>query len=286
MRHILRALAFSLALILAIPATAVGVVVGIIAALPLIADFVPLKVDRLLLTDGVRQVELQGMAHLASPSFYAEIRNHVARRRSEGWMVFYEEIQEEPGQQSAGMSEVLGRLGTEWPPSPSVQQQHPYEVMAPILDDGLVLQNNATLLGPPGPDVRNVDVTMSQLLAALPSPTASRTGAPSRSDQGAAIDLIEARQMFDEMPGWAQDRVKAALQIVLAVSASGEYAQQILPSAITSMREEMVAKAIEAEEDRNILVLYGQVHVNEVVGRLIRHGAPWRLKSVGRLAAF
>src|SRR3712207_4274165 len=110
---------------------------------------------------------MQGMAHVATPEFYQNVAELVARRRAEGWLVFYEEVRNDLGQGNQGFSELLRRLGAEWSPRDDVAD-HRYEFLAPVVGEGLVLQDNAAILGQPGPEVRNVDVTLSELLAALP----------------------------------------------------------------------------------------------------------------------
>ena len=261
--------------VMAVSASVIGLGVATIAALPLIAERMPLELSRLVVADGRRQVEMQGMAHLASPAFFQEVAAHVAARREQGWLVFYEEVRNDLDNPRQGVAEVLGRLGAEWDASGA---QHPYELLAPILGEGLVLQDNAALLGRPGADVRNVDVSMSQLLATLP---------PSPPDaEREPVDLAEARTLFDGLPPWVQVRIRAAVRIALATSTSGEFVQRVLPAAITSERETLVVATIRAEPERNILVLYGQAHVDAMWRRLQAADPGWRIVSDRTLRAF
>jgi hypothetical protein len=247
---------------------------GLVAALPVIAESMPLELSRTVLTDGKRQVEMQGMAHLGEPRFYKEIADLVAERRAAGWLVFYEEVRPDIDDPKAGLADVLNRLGAEWNPSDS---RHPYEIMGGLLGDDLMLQNNREMLGPPGPDVRNVDVTLSQLLASLP---------PESEGAGKDIDLSEIRRLFDEAPGWVQSRIRAAIRIALSVSSSGDLARDQLPPALTTQREELVVKAILDEPDRNILVLYGQAHISGFRRKLDAANPDWRLVSENTIRAF
>ncbi|WP_448204615.1 hypothetical protein [Azospirillum sp. sgz302134] len=253
-------------------------VAGLVAALPVIADHLPLQLSRIVVTDGQRQVEMQGMVHVARPAFYQEIAAHVAERRREGWLVFYEEVRPDSGSSPNGVADVLRRLGADWNPE---SKQHPYEMMAGVIGEGLVLQDNRALLGPPGPEVRNVDVTLSQLLAALP-PEELSAGAPERE----TVDLAEARRQFAALPAWAQRRVQAVVRIMLAATASGNVARDMLPEALTTLREDKVAKAILAEPGRNILILYGQVHIGHIRALLAAADPNWHALSFTTLRAF
>ena len=78
-----------------VPVTIVGLGVATVTTPPLIASAVPLEMSRVLLTDGVRNVELVGMVHIAPPEFYRDIAELVSRRRSEKWLVFYEEVSDD-----------------------------------------------------------------------------------------------------------------------------------------------------------------------------------------------
>ena len=260
--------------------------VGVVAALPVIADHVPLKLSRIVIDDGARRVEMQGMVHVALPDFYREIAAHVAERRREGWLVFYEEVRPDAGSSPEGIADVLRRLGADWKPD---SKQHPYEMMAGIIGDGLVLQDNRALLGPPGPDVRNVDVTLSQLLAALPPEEPAGKGKGDGQDgaeEEDAIDLAQLRQEFAALPGWAQRRVQAGVRIMLALTASGSTVRDMLPPALTTLREEKVVKAIRDEPTRNILILYGQVHIGHIRDMLAQADPKWRTVSSESLRAF
>lgn len=260
--------------VIAVSASAIGLGAATVAALPLIAEHMPLELSRLVLTDGRRQVEMQGMAHLAAPAFFREVAAHVAARREQGWLVVYEEVRNDLDNQRQGVADVLGRLGAEWDAS---AVQHPYELLGPILGEGLVLQDNAAILGRPGTDVRNVDVSMSQLLRSLPpSPDADRE----------PVDLAEARALFDGLPPWVQARVRAAVRIALATATSGEFVQRVLPAALTAEREKLVVATIRAEPERNILVLYGQAHVDAMRRQLQAAGPGWRVVSQRTLRAF
>ncbi|MBP2291527.1 hypothetical protein [Azospirillum rugosum] len=265
----------------------VVVTAGVVAALPVIADHVPLQLSRLVVSDGKRQVEMQGMVHVAKPDFYREIAAHIAQRRREGWLVFYEEVRPDEGSSPAGVADVLRRLGANWNPD---SKQHPYEMMAGIIGNGLVLQDNRALLGPPGPDVRNVDVTLSQLLAALPpeEPAGGKGDADGTGDGGEedAVDLAQVRQQFAALPGWAQRRVQAGVRIMLATTASGTMVRDMLPPALTTLREDKVVKAIRDEPGRNILILYGQVHIDHIRSMLAQADPNWRTISSTSLGAF
>lgn len=254
----------------------VTLAVGAVAALPVIADHIPLELSRVVMSDGRRQVEMQGMVHVAKPDFYSGIARHIAQRRQEGWLVFYEEVRPDGASSSAGVADVLRRLGADWNPD---SRQHPYEMMAGLLGEGLVLQDNRALIGPPGPDTRNVDVTLSELLAALPPEN------PDGADRE-TVDLAQLRDEYGSLPGWVQRRVQAAIRIMLATTASGSMARDVLPPALTTLREEKVVNAIRAEPDRNILILYGQVHIGHIQTMLKDSDARWRTVSSKAIQAF
>lgn len=274
MKRILRTILIAAGLLVA---TIAVLVTATVAALPTIADHVPLELSRDLVTDGRRTVEMQGMVHVAHPAFYREIADLVAQRRREGWLVFYEEVRPDHGPSPEQVAEVLRRLGANWNPE---SHQHPYEMVAGIIAEGLVLQDNRALLGPPGPDVRNVDVTLSQLLAALPPASAEDDG----EEEG--MDLAEVRDGFAKLPDWAKARVRAAVRIALAVSARDEMTRDMLPPALTTMREKLVSDAIRAEPDRNILILYGQVHIDHIRALLAASNPSWRVTSSQSVRAF
>ncbi|HEY0835495.1 MAG TPA: hypothetical protein VGE72_16450 [Azospirillum sp.] len=271
----IRVLRIALIAIGALVASAVALAALAVAALPVLAGFFPLDLTRVVLTDGRRQVEVQGMAHLAEPRFYQEVAALVQARRRDGWLVFYEEVKPDIADPARGVATVLDRMGATWTPDGG---PHPYEIVAGLLGEGLVLQNNVALLGPPGPEVRNVDVTLSQLLATLP-PEADRDGEP-------PVDLAEARAAFDGLPAWVRERVRAAIRILLATSATGDFAHGALPPALTVARETLVTDAILREPARDILVLYGQLHVDPIHRRLAAAGAGWRVTSRAVTRAF
>nr|WP_149650926.1 hypothetical protein [Azospirillum argentinense] len=247
----LRVVSFTAALALAVPIIIAGIGIGIVVTLPFIASALPLELTRVTLTDGSRQVEMQGMIHIASPDFYRDVADLVAKRRTDGWLVFYE-----------GVRDDLGRGNTEI---------HPYEMMAPALGEGLMLQDNAKILGLPGVELRNVDVTLSELLAGLPPPPSPDHDDPPE----VSFTLAEAREMFDALPGWAQRRVRAAYQILLATTTSGRFAHQVLSPAITTLREQRVARAIEDAQGVNVLVIYGQLHINAICAHLSAADPAW-----------
>lgn len=277
-----RALYITFAALLALSACLAGLTAATVTALPLIARHVPLEMGRVLLSDGRRQVELQGMVHVASSTFFAEIAEHVAARRREGWLVFFEEVRNDLEDPRKGVSDVLSRLGAEWD---ATADQHPYELIAPMLGVDLVLQNNSTILGAPGPELRNVDLSMSQLLALLP-PSPPPPSDMDRQGKKEPLDLDDARRMFEELPAWAQTRVQAAIQIVLATSTSGKLAQQIFPPAITAEREKLVVDAIRAEPGRNVLILYGQAHLDAIWRQLKSADPNWHVLSRETVRAF
>lgn len=236
---------------------------GIFAALPSIAERVPLVMSRVTMSDGARTVEMQGMVHLAEPDFYRGVAELVAERRRAGWLIFYEEVRPGPGDDpGAGTAEVMKRLGAGWSPESG---EHPYLMLSGLLGDGLVLQDNRALLGPPGPDERNVDITLSDLLAALPPADESKE----------PVDLAAARDEFADLPPWLQERLRAAVRIALSVAASGTWLHAGLPEGLTIKREAKVAQAILDEAGRNILILYGQAHIPAIRDRVLASGQGW-----------
>jgi hypothetical protein len=272
MGMIRRSLEALVALLLSAAATLVGLAALLVAALPLIAQAVPLEMDRVVMSDGRRQVEMQGMAHVAAADFYDQVRELVARRRAEGWLVYYEQVRNDVPDPARGMAEVLDRLGASWDPG-EAGGQHPYELMAPLLGENLVLQDNGALIGPPGPEVRNVDVSLSQLLRALPP------AAEAREETGEPVDLAAMRRSFDESPDWVKRRFRAASRIMLSMATSGEFARRMLPAALTDLREEVVVEAIRAEPGRNVLILYGQAHMDAIRERLEATDPAWSVVS-------
>jgi len=272
----IRALRIALIATGALAAAALAGTVATVAALPAIADCFPLELTRVVLTDGRRQVEMQGMAHLATPRFYQDVAALVAARRKEGWLVFYEEVRSDVADPNRGVATVMERMGATWTPDGG---KHPYEIVAGLLGDGLVLQSNAAILGAPGPEVRNVDVTLSQLLASLPPPEAGH-------DDDPPVDLAEARAAFDGLPAWMQERVRAAIRIMLAAGTTSGFAHEALPTALTLTREALVADAIRREPARNILVLYGQLHLEPIQRRLEAADAGWRVVRRATVRAF
>ena len=273
---LLAAVALVLAGAAAIVATATGAAVALVAALPHIADLVPFETARVVVTDGRRNVEMVGMVHVAAPRFYGDVAEIVTARREAGWLVLYEEVKPDMEDAGAGMARVLESVGTTWEPA---RRQHPYELIAPILGEDLVLQDNGALLGKPGPSVRNVDLTLSQVVAALPSPASGLGDRP-------ALSLDDVRRMFDDMPAWVQRRIRAAVRIVLATSTSGRYAAAVMPPVVMAAREQLVAEAILGEPGRDILVIYGQAHLNGIWRQMRNEGAAWSVVSRGSLQAF
>lgn len=258
--RLVRVLLVTVAVLAAVVLVAGG---GVFAALPAIADHVPMVLSRVTMTDGSRTVEMQGMVHVAEPRFYRDVAELVAERRRAGWLVFYEEVRPDPGDDAkAGTAEVMKRLGAGWSPDSG---EHPYMMLSTLLGDGLVLQDNRALLGPPGPDERNVDISLSDLLAALP---------PAEADDE-PLDLAAARDGFAGLPPWVQVRVRAAVRIGLAAAASGSWLHAGLPEGLTIKREAKVAQAIQDEAGRNILILYGQAHIGAIRSRLLAAGQGW-----------
>ncbi|MCW2246901.1 hypothetical protein M2352_002492 [Azospirillum fermentarium] len=263
MRFLWRAVRVLLVVLGILTVVVLGAAGGIFAALPTIAEHVPLVLSRVTMTDGARTVEMQGMVHLAEPRFYRDVTDLVAERRRAGWLVFYEEVRPEPGDDAkAGTAEVMKRLGAEWSPESG---EHPYVMLSSLLGDGLVLQDNRALLGPPGPDERNVDITLSDLLSALP---------PADADDP-MVDLAAARDEFATLPPWIQVRLRAAVRIGLSLAASGSWLHAGLPEGLTLKREAKVAQAIQDEAGRNILILYGQAHIPAIRDRLLQAGKGW-----------
>lgn len=263
MRFVWRAVRVLLVVLGILTVVVLGAAGGIFAALPTIAEHTPLVLSRVTMTDGTRTVDMQGMVHLAEPRFYRDITELVAERRRAGWLVFYEEVRADPGADAkAGTAEVMKRLGAEWSPESG---EHPYVMLSSLLGDGLVLQDNRALLGPPGPDERNVDITLADLLAALP---------PADADDP-TVDLAAARDEFATLPPWIQMRLRAAVRIGLSLAASGSWLHAGLPEGLTIQREAKVAQAIQDEAGRNILILYGQAHIPAIRDRLLQAGKGW-----------
>ncbi|HYH19543.1 MAG TPA: hypothetical protein VD995_13080 [Azospirillum sp.] len=276
----LRVLRIALIAIGALVVAVLTATAATVAALPAIADLFPLELTRVVLTDGRRQVEMQGMAHVAAPRFYREVAALVEARRKAGWLVFYEEVRSDVADPNRGIAAVLDRMGAAWTPDGG---KHPYEIVSGLLGDGLVLQSNAAILGPPGPEVRNVDVTLSQLLALLPPQSEADRDDPSPDPP---LDLAEARAAFDGLPAWVQERVRAAIRILLAASTTSGFAHESLPPALTVAREALVADAIRREPARDILVLYGQLHLDPIRQRLEAADANWRVARRSTARAF
>lgn len=254
----------------ALLSAATGLAVAAVVLLPDIAARAPLEMTRASLTDGERTVEVQGMVHIASPSFYAAVAGHVAERRRQGWLVFYEGIRADPGDAGASFVEVFRRLGAAVRPDGG---EHPYESMARLVGEGLALQDNQALLGPPGPDLRNVDLGIRELLEAMPPPPPDA--------EVVAIDLAEVRREFEALPEWARERVRAAFRLLLAAS---DRAGAGLPDAMTTKREALVVEAVSGAPGRNILVVYGEAHLRPIARAL--EGRGWRLAAAERLRAF
>ncbi|HYD98174.1 MAG TPA: hypothetical protein VEH84_02210 [Alphaproteobacteria bacterium] len=252
--------------------TLVGLAAGLFAALPAIAGLFPVELDRVRLSDGRREVEMQGMMHIGSPRFYDAVAELVAARRREGWLVFYEGVRSDTADPQSAMAEIMARLGADIVP---VEGEHPYLTLATFVGAELELQDNARLLGPPGPELRNVDVTMSALLAELP---------PAEPDGPAApVSLAELRDAFADMPGWLQARLRAAARLGLGAAASGRF-DAALPEAITARREALVADAVLAEPGRSVLILYGQVHLDPIRRRLEAADPAWRVTAESTVA--
>ena len=266
-----RILKIAVVVSVAIPAALAGVAGAVVAALPLIADTLPLTLPRISLTDGRRTVELQGMIHVARPGFYDEVAAHVAERRAAGWIVMYEQVRSStPETQATGMTDLLARFGAHWTPESG---HHVYEDLSTIIGDGLVLQNNGRLLGAPGPDVRNVDITMEEVLAGMPERA---------DDAGEPVDLHDALRYFDEQPAWVRERIQAAVRLRLMMPGRG-LTQRDFPQVITERREALVTDAILAEPGRNILVIYGAGHLAPVASRLQAADPAWTVTETTTL---
>lgn len=114
----------------------------------------PAPLPEITISNGEKTVRFRTMAHIASPSFYSGVASEIDSLRKDGWAVFYEGVRPGTPENDAKFDRLMGFRF-----DPDI-----YASMAKLY--GLVPQDSRALLGTPGPNDRNVDVSVDDIIAA------------------------------------------------------------------------------------------------------------------------
>lgn len=113
----------------------------------------PAPLPEITLSNGDKTVRFRTMAHVASRPFYDGVAEEIAAARGEGYAVFYEGVRPGTPENARKLDRLMGFRF----------DGNLYAAMATLY--GLVPQDTRSLLGTPGPDDRNADIGVDELVA-------------------------------------------------------------------------------------------------------------------------
>ncbi len=250
-------------------ALVLGIIVfiaAIVALLPTIGSFFHTEVQRDLLGNGKRQIEIQGMIHIGQPQYYEQVRRNIEQRLSQGWLVLYEQViyDGKPEEKHINTMLLWKRLGMNVVFDPE-EKRHLYSILAPMFGHDVVMQDNEKLGCVPAPRTINADVTFTQLLANIPE----------AKDEKPKIEPSEMRRKFDKQPAWIQRRITAVVRFAIGFKKPGT--KGVLPEYITTGRERVVLEHVARYPDDNILIVYGDAHREPLEKELAKGPDPYHL---------
>ncbi|MFB0964263.1 MAG: hypothetical protein QMC36_00915 [Patescibacteria group bacterium] len=238
----------------------------------------PAKLPLITISNGDKTVRFQGMAHIASPSFYAGVKNDIAASRNEGYVLFYEGVKPGSAENSKKFDAIMGFKF----------DKNLYEAMSKLY--GLVPQNQAELAGHPDARDRNVDVSIDDIVKAYENRRGSVSGEPVPNfseAEGAASDfsaeLVKEADSYNSRElAVVRYFLRAMMSLVIKNRDTGEAAfaglgKVDLFASILDDRNEVLADAIATTEEKKVFVTYGMLHFDGVFYLLQEKDPRWKI---------
>ncbi len=236
----------------------------------------PASLGRVEITDGVKTVVFQQMSHIASASFYDEVRQDIERASASGYTIFYEWI----GTGSEASSKVLDTaLGIRF-------DSGTYTSVADMI--GMREQDYRYLFS----GIRslswviNVDLSLDEvarLYSKLPVSSPEQKPAPidiTRELSG-ALDALRpeerltlryiARSFLNLMLKNNQDFLSSEI---------GSFLASDIMSVILEDRNEHIAETILSSKSDKIYALYGALHFEGIFQKLQKSNPAWKIVRV------
>lgn len=240
----------------------------------------PAKLPEYTISNGEKTVRFRAMAHIASESFYAGVKQDIASARKDGYVLYYEGVK--PGTPE-NVKKFDFLMGFKF-------DKNLYASMSKLY--GLVPQKQADIAGTPDPKDKNVDVGIDDIVASyekragkvtVPVETGSgETGGVSATlseDMAQAADSLNPRQL-----AVVRYVNRAIMSMVIKNRDAGEAAfaglgKADLYSSILDDRNKILSEAIVSSDDKEIFVTYGLLHFDGVFDALQEKDHRWKVSG-------
>lgn len=238
----------------------------------------PAMLPQITISNGDKTVRFQGMAHVASPSFYAGVKNDVAASRIEGYVLFYEGVKPGSAENSKKFDGIMGFKF----------DKNLYAAMSKLY--GLVPQNQAEIAGHPDPRDKNVDVSIDDIVKAYEKRRGSVSGqAVAASDGTEQMASDFSAELAKEADSYNPRELavvryflRAMMSLVIKNRDTGEAAfaglgKVDLFSSILDDRNEVLADAISSTDEKKVFVTYGMLHFDGTFYLLQEKDPRWKI---------
>ena len=257
----------------------------------------PLKVTRDVLTNGERTLVVEGMAHIGTPRFYADIRSSISKEKAAGAVYLYEGVRDEPAARlsepatinhkttSAEITDIL--VGENMQDGVDIMRL--YSVLAKSA--GLEVQPQESFMDiAGGPDV-NADMSAQELLTRLRTSRdlktahdtqigASHPPVPTDPKSEKAHDSLDVDQLevaLDKMSGSERTVVGFLVRGVMSFVVRVSDNMDVVPYSedIDKARTLRLAEFVQLRTEKRMVSTYGSRHVDGLLDELRHLDSRW-----------
>ncbi|MDQ1344345.1 MAG: hypothetical protein QG650_1066 [Patescibacteria group bacterium] len=242
----------------------------------------PAKLPEYVISNGEKTVRFRAMAHIGSESFYNGVGDDLAAARKDGYVLFYEGVRPGSPENTKKFDAMMGFKF----------DKDLYASMSKLY--GLVPQNTAAIVGAPGPDDRNVDLGIDEIVANFEKRRGAVSGEPSVSPPSPETEGV-TEEFSKEIAAYANSLAprelatvrylnRAIMSLVIknrdaSAAAFAGLGKADLFSSILDDRNKVIVDAITSTDQKKIFITYGLLHFDGVFDQLQEKDHRWKISG-------
>lgn len=234
----------------------------------------PAEMPAYVLSNGDKTVVFRPMAHIASERYYADVKAELAAARKEGFVLFYEGVRPGTPENTDRFNELLGiKFSKEL-----------YPAMSKLY--GLVPQNTADIVGEFGPNDKNSDVSIDDIVAAYDAKFGTGSKSPSAVAGGTQDVAAEFSKYAESLNARELGLLRYVNRGIMSMVVKNHGVADVVAegagnaelfSIILHDRNAVIVRDILASEEKKIYATYGLLHFDGVFSLLQDADPKWRV---------
>ncbi|MDD2694246.1 MAG: hypothetical protein PHY14_05025 [Candidatus Gracilibacteria bacterium] len=250
-------------------ASVIGFFSGILLLFIAYQNTFPAAVGKVILTNGDKNIVVYQMSHIATPAFYAQVKNGITELAASGYTIYAEGVRPGTPENQERFDKLLGIKMT----------KTLYENFSSLF--GLISQDDSIYAEVATGSLQNVDISLDDIMNLIGTGAVVPESSP--IDLEAEIAQLDASERGVLLAPFMRSMLNFFLRNNSSLDSLASGFSPEVFDVILHDRNAFIVKTLEADTQKNIVLVYGAMHFQGIYDLLKTHDPKWKILSVESL---